>query len=98
MQVPKPSTTVQFVFGTGPWNRSRPDAADPCDEVVRAQLAAILASPGFIRSARLSRLLEFIVTAALNGRTELLKESVIGVEAFGKPPSYSPREDPGVRI
>jgi hypothetical protein len=97
MQVSKPST-VQFVLGAGQRNRSRPPAAEPCDEVVRAQLATILASPAFIRSARLSRLLEFIVTTALSGKTELLKESVIGVEVFSKPPSYSPREDPGVRI
>jgi Tol biopolymer transport system component len=42
--------------------------------------------------------LRFVVDCSLKGELELLKESVIGVEVFGRAPSYDPRIEPIVRV
>jgi hypothetical protein len=65
---------------------------------VRNQLANILASESFSRSDRSSRFLRFIVEHVLDGRTEPLKEYVIGVEVFDKDESFDPRVDAIVRV
>jgi hypothetical protein len=62
------------------------------------QLERILAKPLFQTSKRLSTFLRFAVENALAGRAEQLKEYVIGVEVFERGASYSPQEDPIVRI
>jgi serine/threonine-protein kinase len=65
---------------------------------VRAQLGRILTSPQFVRSERLTTLLRYLVERALDGKSDDLKETVIGVEAFGRDPGYNPKTDPIVRI
>jgi len=65
---------------------------------VRNQLAKILASESFSRSDRSSRFLRFIVEHVLDGKTEPLKEYVIGVEVFDKEESFDPRVDAIVRV
>ena len=61
-------------------------------------LEKILASPGFVFTAdRLSRFLRYAVEEHLNGQTDKLKESFLGVELFGRKPSYDPRIDGVVR-
>ena len=65
---------------------------------VRNQLANILASESFSLSFRLSRFLRFIVEHVLNGKTEPLKEYVIGVQVFDKDQSFDPRIDSIVRV
>jgi TolB-like protein len=64
---------------------------------VRTALEKILASPGFASAERLSRFLRFAVEEHLNGQTDKLKESFLGVELFGRKPSYDPRIDGVVR-
>src|SRR5215472_18100220 len=66
-------------------------------ESVWRQLERVLASPGFARSERLSRLLRFVVERHLEGRDTELKESLIGVEVFGRKPDYDPKLDSIVR-
>src|SRR5262244_1724895 len=66
-------------------------------EPLRRQLERVLASPGFARSERLSRLLRFVVERHLEGRDNELKESLIAIEVFGRPPDYDPKRDPIVR-
>jgi TolB-like protein len=66
-------------------------------ETFRRQLERVLASPGFARSERLSRLLRFVVERHLEGRDTELKESLIGIEVFGRPPDYDPKLDSIVR-
>ena len=66
-------------------------------EAVRAQLEKILASEGFARNDRLSGFLRFAVEHELSGRGDQLKESIIGVEVFGREPGYDPRHDSVVR-
>jgi TolB-like protein/Flp pilus assembly protein TadD len=47
---------------------------------------------------RLKRFLSFIVTEALEGRGDQLKEYVIGVQVFDRESSFDPRADPIVRV
>jgi tetratricopeptide (TPR) repeat protein len=70
-------------------------APDP--QAARRQLERLLASNLFARSEQLSRLLRFLVERHLEGRDGELKESVIGVEVFGRRPEYNPKFDPIVR-
>lgn len=64
----------------------------------RQQLDRILASVTFRQVDRLKRFLSFIVTEALAGRADQLKEYVIGVQVFDKDGSFDPRADPIVRV
>jgi TolB-like protein len=61
------------------------------------QLDRLLASPGFARNERLSRFLRFVVERRLEGRGEELKESLIGIEVFGRPPGFDSNRDSIVR-
>jgi TolB-like protein/Tfp pilus assembly protein PilF len=65
---------------------------------VTEQLHRILASKAFRQADRLKRFLSFIVEETIAGRGERLKEFVVGVEVFGKPESFDPRNDPIVRV
>src|SRR5690348_6889189 len=64
---------------------------------VRRHMERVLESPGFVRNERLSRFLRFVVDRHLEDRDLELKESVIGVEVFGRNPGYNPQHDPIVR-
>ena len=64
---------------------------------VRQQLDRILESPGFARNERLSRFLRFVVEGRLEGRGQELKESVLAVQIFGRPPGYDSKRDAVVR-
>jgi tetratricopeptide (TPR) repeat protein len=61
-------------------------------------MAAVLASPAFKKSKRLSRFLAFAVENALAGAEDALKETVLGVEVFDRGTEFDPRLDPIVRI
>jgi serine/threonine-protein kinase len=65
---------------------------------IAEQLNRILASKAFRQADRLKRFLSFIVEETIAGRGERLKEFVVGVEVFGKPESFDPRNDPIVRV
>jgi serine/threonine-protein kinase len=69
----------------------------PLTEPVRAELQKILSSRGFARNDRLSGFLRFVVEQELSGRGGELKESIIGVEYFGRRPDYDVRQDSVVR-
>ena len=73
----------------------RPD--DPSVADIRAELALVLAGDGFVRNARMSRFLTFLVDRHLEGRDEELKESLIAHEVFGRRPDYDPKQDSIVR-
>jgi hypothetical protein len=66
-------------------------------DAVRQQLERIVASPLFSHSRRYSSLLRYLVEATLDGRSDSLKERTVGVEAFGRVPSYDTSADPVVR-
>ncbi len=66
-------------------------------QAARRQLEKVLASPGFARNERMSRFLRFVVERHLEGRDQELKESLIAIEVFGRPPGYDSKQDPIVR-
>lgn len=68
------------------------------DDKAGAQRDRILGSRAFRQADRLKRFLSFIVSETIAGRSERLKEFVIGVEVFGKDQSFDPRNDPIVRV
>ena len=70
----------------------------PSVEEVRHEMHRILAIPEFIASERLTQFLEFVVTESLAGRASRIKAYTIGVEAFGRKPSFSSRTDPIVGV
>jgi len=72
----------------------RPDA----DAAAQLQLERVLTSVAFRQVDRLKRFLNFIVSEALAGRGDQLKEYVIGVQVFDKDSSFDPRADPIVRV
>jgi len=63
----------------------------------RDELERVLSSACFARSERTSKLFRFLVERRLEGRESELKESVIGVEVFGRKPDYDPKIDSTVR-
>src|SRR4030095_12409544 len=68
------------------------------DKMVRVHLSRILASKTFAQVERLKLFINFIVEETVAGRGGDLKEYVIGVQVFGKEPSFDPRTDPIVRV
>ena len=68
------------------------------DVAVRAALQKVLESHEFRASKRCQDFLRFVVENTLGGKTDILKERTIGIEAFGRPPSYDPSDDATVRV
>jgi len=62
------------------------------------QLEKVLAHELFARSERMGRFLRFTVERTLEGRSDELKEYLIGVEVFDRKGEYDPRVDPIVRV
>jgi hypothetical protein len=67
-------------------------------ECVRKQLERILGSTEFKTGTRGPVLLRHIVESALTGHSDGLKERSLGVEVFGREPTYDTNLDPVVRV
>jgi len=67
------------------------------EQTARDALERVLSSVCFARSERVSKLLRFLVEKQLGGNEGDLKESIIGVEVFGRRPDYDPKQDSTVR-
>jgi adenylate cyclase len=67
-------------------------------DLVRAELARILASPHFDASGRNRAFLAFVVEEALAGRPERIKAYAIATSVFGRDSSFDPQLDSIVRI
>jgi serine/threonine-protein kinase len=65
---------------------------------IRGQVEKILAHGLFVRSERMGRFLRLAIERTLEGRTNELKEYLLGVEVFDRKTSYDPRVDPIVRV
>jgi serine/threonine-protein kinase len=78
--------------------RPGPAPGEGWDDLVRQQLERILASTTFQQVDRLRRFLGFVALECLAGRRDSLKEYVVGIQVFGKEPSFDPRTDPVVRV
>lgn len=68
------------------------------EAAVREELTRILAGHEFRSSKRSQDFLRYVVENTLCGHAGILKERTIGVEVFGRPPSYDPGEDATVRV
>ena len=68
------------------------------DETTKSQIDRILQSHVMRSSDALKRLLSFLAEKSLAGEADDLKEYSIGVDAFGKPSTYDPRQDSSIRI
>lgn len=97
------SSLVSSIKAVPAWAREQdgtvpagPSARKPSPESVRAQLEKILRSSGFAGSERPTRFLRFVVEQALAGNH--VKETLAGVEVFGRKADYDPRLDGVVRV
>ena len=70
----------------------------PDTTAVREQLDRLVAHPLFSNSKRYPVLLAYTVEQTLKGNAVELKERSIGIEVFGRSPSYDANADPVVRI
>ncbi len=77
---------------------SPPPENDVSQQGIREQLDRMLASSHFKQSRRYPALLRFIVEETLQGRGDLLKERVLGIEVFKRDASYDTAADPVVRV
>jgi len=64
----------------------------------RLELERVLNSKMFHNSEAVCRLLAYLGEKSLAGQGAGLKEFTVGIEAFNKPPSYDPQQDPVVRV
>jgi serine/threonine-protein kinase len=80
----------------------QPQFADPVSkippELVLEHLIAVLRSPEFADSPRLSRFLKYVVEQTIEGHAGHLKEYRVGVDVFDRPTDYDPKTDPVVRV
>ena len=67
-------------------------------DVTQAQIDRILQSKTLRLSEVQRRLLTYLAERSLAGEADDLKEYTIGIDAFGKPPSYDPRQESVVRM
>ena len=65
---------------------------------VRRQMERLLETAHFKNSRRYPALLRFIVEETLEGRGEFLKERLLGVRVFNRPPDYDTADDPIARV
>jgi hypothetical protein len=79
-------------------HRSDAPNGTPGLEQAREQVDRILASDTLRTSEVLRRLLRFLADKTFSGEADDLKEYSVGLDALGKPPSYDPRQDAGVRL
>jgi hypothetical protein len=67
-------------------------------EAVQQQLERLLASTLFHSSKRYAQFLRFVIGRTLEGHGHDLKERILGIEVFDRPPDYDTNIDPIVRV
>jgi hypothetical protein len=65
---------------------------------VARHLELVLDSPMFHTSPRSCQFLRYVVEAAIDGHTDLLKERCVGEKVYGRPPDYDTGQDSIVRV
>lgn len=71
--------------------------AHPQRDAILEQLERLVASPLFSNSKRYPGLLRYVVEAAVDNAACDLKERTIGIDVFGREPSYDTNHNPVVR-
>jgi hypothetical protein len=77
-----------------PWG---PRSEEEKDQI-RQQMHRLLETAHFKNSRRYPALFRFIVEETLEGRGEFLKERLLGIRVFNRPPDYDTANDPIVRV
>jgi hypothetical protein len=72
--------------------------SDQDRQLVRQELAELLKTDYFANSKRYPALLLYVVEKTLEGRSEDLKERVLGIEVFQREPDYDTNSDTIVRV
>lgn len=88
------------VGATAPGQSSAPPVngrAGITDHEIREQVARIVESDDFRVPPRSKKFLQYVVEEVLAGRGERLKAYSIGIEVFGRDPSFDAQHDPVVR-
>lgn len=85
--LPRPETKI----------RAGSEGGFPDRRLVQEQLERVLANPLFTGSKRYPGMLRYVVEQALDNPGGELKERTIGIEVFGREPSYDTNHDPVVR-
>jgi hypothetical protein len=67
-------------------------------QLVRAELATVLASPHFSTSKRYPALLQYIVEKTLDGKSDDIKERTLGIDVFHRPHDFDTSSDTIVRF
>ena len=67
-------------------------------QAVIEEMNRILADPAFNGSKRCVMLFKHVVNCALSGDRTEFKERILGIEVFGRDPSYDSQTDPIVRV
>ena len=70
----------------------------PSEREIRQQLGAILATPPFCRSPRVSAFLRFVVEETMANPERALKQYTVALAVFDLSPGFSPEENPIVRV
>lgn len=78
-----------------PAERNNPE---PSPELIRESLQQILLSATFRGSNQSQHLLQYLVDQAIEGRPEMLKERMIGMNVFGRSSTYNTGDDSIVRV
>ena len=72
--------------------------SEPSVAALRLALEAIVTSPGFANSERMSRFLRWVVERTLAGEAAAIREYAIGIAVFDRDGSYDPKIDTIVRV
>jgi hypothetical protein len=72
-------------------------SAELTHEAIREQLDVVVKDPAFRSSKRSVQFLRYVVEKTLSGSADQIKERTIGVEVFGRDPSYDTNVDHVVR-
>ena len=67
-------------------------------EALQAQIQRILQSKAFRTSEVQRNLLAYLAEKSISGNADALKEYTVGLDVFGKPASYDPRQESTVRM
>ena len=68
------------------------------EQQIRGYLRRLLASRAFASTERRARLLEYLCDRALGGEGDAVTEYGLGLDVFGKSPSFDPRTESTVRV
>lgn len=92
--IPAATPAPAAIPASNPWT---PTTEEERAAVLR-QMDRLLNSRHFRNSKRYPALLEYIIRETLAGNSESLKERVLGIAVFHRPPDYDANADPIVRV